>query len=271
MSRRLDTGNLTRRHLGALGATALIGALSGAATKAAARNTPQAPIRILAYGASNTWGFLPVDPVERRLRRLSSAQAWPGVCQQLLGPRFEILTDALPGRTVAADRPDMASARLSAAAFNGMSELPEALARNVPLQAVVVQLGSNDLLSDKTLSPEALVGRLIEMASLITGFRFPAPLADMAVPLRAVMVSPPAFAAQPNNPVWQADEARRAAVPALLREAGVVHGFAVVDGAEAVPVPGADGLHFGPDAHERLGGLVAGALADLFEDHAAAP
>lgn len=271
MGQSLKAGAVTRRHLGRLGAATLIGTLSGAAGQAAAQTTSRAPIRVLAYGASNTWGFLPVDPVERQLRRLPSAEVWPGVCQQVLGPRFEILTDALPGRTVAADRPDMASPRVSAAAFNGMSELPEALVRNVPLQAVVVQLGSNDLLSDKTLSPEALVSRLVDMAALITAFRFPAPLADMGVPLRAVLVSPPAFAAQPNNPAWQADEARRAAVPALLREAGATHGFEAVDGAEAVPVPGADGLHFGAEAHARLGRLVAEALAKLFDNQAAAP
>jgi lysophospholipase L1-like esterase len=174
-----------------------------------------------------------------------------------------MLVDSLPGRTVGADRPDMARGRVSAAAFNGMSELPEAIARTVPLTAVVVQLGANDLLVDKALAPEALVARLVDMAGLITGYRFPVPLAGMAVPLRALILSPPAFSAQPGNPLWQADEARRARLPALLRAAGADHGFAVADAAEAVPVPGADGLHFGAEAHARLGALVARALRTL--------
>lgn len=263
---------LSRRGFGtrlaALGATAASGLVGG---KAAAQPHREGRLRVLAYGASNTWGFLPVDPVERRLRRLPTELAWPGVCQQALGSGFEILTDALPGRTLAADRPDMASAWISGAAFNGMSELPEALARNAPLDAVVVQLGSNDILSDKSLDLEVLVARYIAMARLIIDYRFRAPLVDMAVPLRAVMVAPPAFSAQPNNPAWQTDEARRAALLPLLQAAGAEHGFVVVDGAQAVPVPGADGLHFGAEAHDRLGRLIAATLASLFADQPVAP
>lgn len=273
MTQTPDPTNLTRRRLGSLVAASVAGAITAsvAGSVAIAQPAREGRIRILAYGASNTWGFLPVDPVERRLRRLPSELAWPGVCQQALGAQFEILTDALPGRTIAADRPDMASPWVSGAAFNGMAELPEALARNAPLAAVVVQLGSNDLLSDKSLGLDALVARYVAMARLITDYRFRAPLVDMAVPLKAVMVAPPAFAAQPNNPAWQADEARRAALTPLLQAAGEQHGFMVVDGAEAVPVPGSDGLHFGADAHDRLGRLVAAALRDLFPDQRPTP
>ena len=257
------------RHVTLLSRRTFAGLALAAASSGPVLATPRrrSPVRVLAFGASNTWGFLPVDPVERRLRRLPSAQAWPGVCQRILGSRYEILTDSLPGRTVGADRPDMAGRFVGAAAYNGMKELPEAIARTAPLDVVVVQLGANDLLSDKALTPEELVARFVAMAELIASFRFPVPLADMAVPIRALILSPPAFAEQPNNPAWAADEARRARMPALLRAAGAQHGFAVADAAEAVPVPGSDGLHFGAEAHARLGRLVAGALRTM----AAAP
>jgi|CXWL01.1.fsa_nt_gi lysophospholipase L1-like esterase len=69
----------------------------------------------------------------------------------------------MPGRTAGADRPSLPS--LSPAALNGLKELPEALFRNAPLSLVVLQLGTNDMLLDPALSPQALAQRIVVTAS----------------------------------------------------------------------------------------------------------
>jgi hypothetical protein len=48
----------------------------------------------------------------------------------------------------------------------------------------------------------------------------------------------------------------------VLQAEAAARGFRVFDGAEAVPVPGPDGLHFDAPAHRRLGLLAARAIAE---------
>jgi lysophospholipase L1-like esterase len=216
--------------------------------------------RILAFGASNTWGFQPVDPTERVLRRLPFEQRWPGVAHHALGRRFEIVEDALPGRTAAVDRAPSAGQSLSGPAYNGLTELPEALVRNVPLDIVVLQLGTNDLMSDPNLRPEAFCERIVKLCDVVAKFNFPIPLDGQAKPMKSIVMAPTAIGPMASNPNWvRAEETRVHALP-LLQAAAREHSFTVFDGAQAVPKPGADGLHFGPDAHGRLGLLAAATI-----------
>jgi lysophospholipase L1-like esterase len=218
--------------------------------------------RVLAFGASNTWGFQPVDPKERILRRLPFSQRWTGVAQRALGRGYEIVEDALSGRTAGIDRQNAAGSQLPGSAYNGLTELPEALARNVPLDLVVLQLGTNDLMSDSSLSAEALCQRLITLCSVINKFTLPIPLEGQGKPIKAMLMAPTAIGPMPNNPNWErAETTRKQALP-LLKAAGLEHGFSVFDGAQAVPAPGPDGLHFGPDGHQRLGLIAAAAIRE---------
>lgn len=221
--------------------------------------------RILAFGASNTWGFQPVDAKERILRRLPFSQRWTGVAQRALGPNYEIVEDALSGRTAGMDRPSVASSQLPGSAYNGLTELPEALARNVPLDLVVLQLGTNDLMLDPNLSAEALCQRLVTLCDIIKKFTLPIPLEGQAKPIKAMLMAPTTIGPMPNNPNWERAEATRKLALPLLQAAGMEHGFSVFDGAEAVPTPGSDGLHFGVEAHRRLGVLAATTIRNALQ------
>jgi lysophospholipase L1-like esterase len=252
---------LTTRREGLL---ALAAGLSGVAlvapSAAAANPAPHRKIRVLAFGASNTWGFQPVDPSQRILRRLPFEKRWTGVAQRALGRRFAILEDALPGRSAAVDRPPGPGQSLPGSAYNGLSELPEALVRNLPLDIVVFQLGTNDLMSDPELPAATLCERLVRLCQVVSQFSFPIALEGQAKPMKAVIMAPTAIGPIPNNPNWAKAEATRLqALPLLQAEARRL-GFIVFDGAEAVPKPGADGLHFGPEDHRRLGLLAAAAI-----------
>jgi lysophospholipase L1-like esterase len=236
--------------------------LGAALTSTTVSAAPFRKFRILAFGASNTWGFQPVDPKERILRRLPFSQRWTGVAQRALGRGYEIVEDALSGRTAGIDRQSAAGSQLPGSAYNGLTELPEALARNVPLDLVVLQLGTNDLMSDSNLSAEALCQRLITLCSVINKFNLPIPLEGQGKPIKAMLMAPTAIGPMPNNPNWErAETTRKRALP-LLKAAGLEHGFSVFDGAQAVPAPGPDGLHFGPDGHQRLGLIAAAAIRE---------
>ena len=88
--------------------------------------------RILCYGDSDTWGQI-AGTGERR------AERWPVVCRRLLGADFEVLEDGVSGRTTIFDHP-------KSPWLNGLKGLGYALMAHRPLDAVVLFLGSNDVL-----------------------------------------------------------------------------------------------------------------------------
>ena len=88
--------------------------------------------RILCYGDSNTWGFLPGGA-----GRLCADQRWTGVCRRELGADYTVIECGLNGRTTIYDNPNVKFR-------NGADALPFALLENMPLDLAVLMLGSND-------------------------------------------------------------------------------------------------------------------------------
>ena len=53
-------------------------------------------IKILCYGDSNTWGYIPGTDHQR----FSKDERWPGALQRMLGDRYEIIEEGLNSRTL---------------------------------------------------------------------------------------------------------------------------------------------------------------------------
>ena len=95
--------------------------------------------RILIYGDSNTHG---AD--EEHGTRFDEATRWTKVCQQLLGEDYEIIEEGLVGRTTCHD--DDGTLPLPEAPYiNGLTYIAPCVFSNLPLDAIIVKLGSNDV------------------------------------------------------------------------------------------------------------------------------
>ncbi|MDI9594228.1 MAG: SGNH/GDSL hydrolase family protein, partial [Atribacterota bacterium] len=88
---------------------------------------------ILCFGDSLTWGWNPVDrgryPFEKR---------WTGVLQKELGKDYRIIEEGLNGRTTIWDDPIEGEK-------NGKKYLIPCLESHLPLDLVIIMLGTNDL------------------------------------------------------------------------------------------------------------------------------
>lgn len=216
------------------------------------------PARVLVYGDSNAWGFWVPERPGEPLRRIPFAQRWPGVAQGLLGPDVEVLEDALPGRLASGDR---VLGGLPPDAFNGLKTLPEAMVRHLPLQLVVLALGTNDLLADPTPTAEEVRDRIMTLAGIVPHIVMPVPLDGMPAPARALVLAPVGIRPDAPDRVDPARaEAERVRLAGLLRAACADAGVAFADAGAAVPVPGPDGVHFGPSENAALGALAADAI-----------
>jgi lysophospholipase L1-like esterase len=216
--------------------------------------------RVLVFGDSNAWGFWVPERPGAPLRRIPFAQRWAGVAQAALGPGYVIEENALPGRLARGERQ---LGGLEPAAYDGARTLLPAMVLHLPLQLVVLALGTNDLLAEPTPSAEDVCARIMALAGAAARVMMPIPLEGMPAPARVLVLSPVGI--RPDAPD-RADparaEAERARLAGLLRDACAAAGHAFADAARAVPVPGPDGVHFGPAENAALGALAARAIRE---------
>jgi len=98
-------------------------------------NTNKDVIRILCFGDSNTWGYIPGSG-----KRYDSQTRWTGVLQKALGSGFEIIEEGLDGRTLNSD-----VKRVGKEGRNGSMYLIPCLDTHDPINIVILMLGTNDL------------------------------------------------------------------------------------------------------------------------------
>ena len=103
------------------------------------------PYRVLCFGDSNTWGFVPFDEA-KGLERHGCRDRYPRVTREALrdgGANWEVVEAGLNSRTTAVDDPQQGDYDL-----NGRKALPVTLHAAKPLHAVVIMF----------VSPGALAG-----------------------------------------------------------------------------------------------------------------
>lgn len=88
--------------------------------------------RILCYGDSNTYGYMPGGG------RYSEEVRWPMRLQRLLGDDYMIVEEGFGGRTTVFDDP------VEGGFKSGQAYLPPCLMSHNPLDLVILMLGTND-------------------------------------------------------------------------------------------------------------------------------
>lgn len=221
--------------------------------------------RVLVFGDSNTWGWIPT-PQGLPTRRLDDAHRWPGVLASALGGRAQVMVDGLSGRTVDVDYPTPLVG-LPGDLFNGRTHLPEALAREAPLDLVVIMLGTNDLRSDLHRSPTAiaqgLAGLVDQVSELGHGVatRYPPPQVLVVVPPPLGDVSATPLRA---NFTGMAPKSH-ALTPAVQRALNNRHATLYVAEEATGPLAGVDGIHLTAAQHQRLGQALIPVVTHLIE------
>lgn len=219
------------------------------------------PLRVLAFGDSNTWGWVP-RPEGFPAMRLPDHMRWPGILQKALGAGATVVVDGLVGRTTNLDR-SQPIGEVAGEAFNGARALPAAIAAESPLDLVVLMLGTNDLQAGPDGRPirsaaeaaEAAVGLvgIVRRAAAMVFTAYPAP--------GALVVAPPPLGDTARTPLaglFGAAEAPSHMLGAAILAAGRAAEVAVFDAASVVPrAGGADGIHMTAAQHAALGAALA--------------
>jgi lysophospholipase L1-like esterase len=216
-----------------------------------------APKRILVFGDSNSWGHIP-QPMAGPSDRYPPEQQWPRVMQGLLGGDYEVVTDALSGRTT--DAPDP-GAPMGGAALDGSAYLPAAVAAHLPLDLVVIMLGTNDTKVVFHRSPFRIAlgaGKLVDIVQSSGRFfgggwyNYPAP--------KVLLVAPPPLGKQTIfADVFEGDVGveRSKGFAAAYRKIAEAAGVGFFDAGSAIKTDGPDGVHFSGETQRKLGEAMA--------------
>lgn len=169
----------------------------------------------------------------------------------LLGDGWRVVEEGLSGRTTTTNDPT--DPRL-----DGSGYLPAALASHLPLDLVVIMLGSNDTQAylrrtplDIAVGVSVLLGEVAASAGGV-GTTYPAP--------KVLVVCPPPVGRPPHP--WLAasfDGAREKGLvlPPPYRAAADAAGAAFFDAASVITTDGVDGVHLTEQSNATLGRALA--------------
>lgn len=204
-------------------------------------------MKILCFGDSNTYGYIPGGGrYDRRTR-------WPGRLKGLLGKQHQVIEEGLNGRTTVYQEP-MNPERCGADAIGAAVEL------HSPLDLLIIMLGTNDCKAEFHADSRRIAENLetvLKKAEACTKRPFraliiaPAPLSEKA----ACRDFGDAF-----------DETSIEVSKGLAKEYAKLaakYGYDFLDAAKVASVSRADGVHLDENAHEALALAVAERLRDI--------
>ncbi len=210
--------------------------------------TAQETTRILVYGDSLTWGWVPTDPIVPTTRH-DVEDRWTTVMAEELGDGYEIVVEGLSGRTTNIDDPNDPK-------LNGADYLPAALASHEPLDLVVILLGTNDtkIYLDRTPFEIALgMGELINIVQESPGWDW----TDYPTPEVLVVAPPPLAEATHAGGIFEGGREKGMALGGLYADISAAAGAHAFDAGSVVATDGVDGIHFTAATNAELGAAVA--------------
>ncbi|MCV7285302.1 SGNH/GDSL hydrolase family protein [Mycolicibacterium wolinskyi] len=206
--------------------------------------------RILCFGDSLTWGWIPVEdgaPTDR----FAADVRWTGVLAEQLGAEYEVIEEGLSARTTNIDDPT--DPRL-----NGAGYLPSCLASHLPLDLVIIMLGTNDTKAYFRREPlDIAVGMSVLVTQVLTsaggvGTLYPAP--------QVLVVSPPELAAMPHpwfQLIFEGGQRKSAELAKVYSALASFVNVPFFDAGSVMTTDGVDGIHFTEDNNRDLGVALA--------------
>ncbi len=217
--------------------------------------------RILCYGDSNTWGFSsrPEPPAPRYAR----ADRWPCVMGDLMGA--EIIEEGLNGRTT--DIADPTHPEITGAGLDGAAYLPACLASHLPLDLVIILLGTNDLKAMYARPPLRIAlgaARLVDIARAI-GAGVGTPYSSPEV----LLICPPPLGSMTFfTETFAGGHEKALALPGLYAQIAALAGAQFLDAGRHIKSDGEDGLHWSARSQQLLGQAVAATLGGQIDEGA---
>lgn len=207
---------------------------------------PQAK-RILCFGDSNTWGYIPGTKHQRYPANIR----WTGVLQDALGLDYEVIEEGLNSRGIV-----KGDGRPGKEQRSAMEYILACLDTHDPLDYVIVCLGANELKAEFQLSAEEVGDNMSTLVDMICSrpsqFREQSPEVILVVP--AAIDEPTDYAQKDGKFVGA--YAKSLQLADVLSNVAQAHECRMLDIQQYLKT-GEDGVHLLPESHRLLGEKLA--------------
>lgn len=205
---------------------------------------------VLCYGDSNTWGY---DPATKS--RFAHDVRWTGVLAQDLGSDYRVVEEGLNGRTTVWDDPIEGHK-------NGQTYLAPCLTSHMPIDLVVLMLGTNDLKMRFSVPASDIARGVGQLCDIIRK-------SDCGVdgePPELLLISPAPLAQLTEfAEMFEGGTKKSKALGDHYATVAAERGIHYLKAADIITSSTIDGIHFEADAHHALGLAVTLKIRQLLK------
>jgi lysophospholipase L1-like esterase len=185
-----------------------------------------------------------------------------------LGDGFEVVEEALSGRTTDLDDPeiDLPCEHLRGATLNGAKLLPAILGSHLPLDLVIIMLGTNDLKARFKREPDDIANAAVRLARLVEECK--GGIFTVYATPRVLLIAPPPLGIKFHDPEqWAGSREKSLVLGRAMKDAATAVNLPFFDAGEVITTDGIDSVHLTAEAHRKLGEAAANrvrvALGDI--------
>lgn len=202
---------------------------------------------VLCYGDSNTHGTMPMTALGQN-GRFGRDTRWPCVMAAELGADWHLVEEGLPGRTTVHEDPVEGGER------SGLKLLDPILRSHLPVDLVILMLGTNDLKARFAVTPFDIAR---SNARLVEAIRAACAGPGGGDPRILLVCPPPVEECGPFGDAFLGAAAKARGLRDQMRAVAGLCGIDFFDAGTVARVDMADGVHFAAETHVALGRAMA--------------
>ena len=210
--------------------------------------------RILCFGDSNTWGWMPL-----KATRYPDDVRWTGVMAAELGEGYTVIEDGISGRLTATDDPYHPY-------FNGRTALPYSLLSSYPLDLVILFLGTNDIkYTEPYRAANGIEALISDVRNATVRFDSYSPMYEGEPKILVVLptaIGPDIARVNPTSDLRWAYERSLELGPAIRKMADL-YGVETLNAADFAAPSETDAVHFTAEGHHALGVAMARKVREM--------
>lgn len=194
--------------------------------------------RILCYGDSNTWGYIPGTG-----KRHPVGVRWTSLLQEKLGNDYEVIEEGLNSRTTDLDDPKHIGK-------NGLAYFRPCLETHDPIDLLVLMLGTNDMKERFNREPERIAEGIKNLLDALKQFSIDE---ETNMP-QIILASPPLVdeSVEGVKDKYLGAEEKSKQLAALYQQVASQYNCSFIDIAKLVSPSKTDGYHLEPKDHQII-------------------
>lgn len=216
--------------------------------------------KILVFGDSHTWGFIPgsYSVASSTASRYPKSQRYAGIMADTLGSDYEIVEEGLNSRTAILDDPFLPFMT------NGKTYLPPCLLSHYPLDMITIMLGTNELKSRFNLNASEIAIGVRQLIWLIKSL--PIGVNNANVEILIICPHHAIDGVGDFKDLFVGAESKSKDLAKYYQEICQYEKCHFLDASTIIKPSIIDGIHFDETGHLLLGQAVSGLIREVFKE-----